>query len=375
MSRARRNSRTSDAAADGALQELLISTLPRGREDRRVARASPGRASSRPPAPIPDDLRHPPGQRARTRARGRSRSLRRRSGAAVIARDELTAFEALDFIDVSTKAPHLRRAGREPWRIPSHLVGDSQHPQGGVAALRRRRRAGLAPTSFEDVLLPGQHAPADRQHAAVAARSRRSWCGRARRRRTTSTALAGGDAVAAHIRVIATPTAAASAARRSVQHEISSPTRRYARPPVKIRPTRWWVLCHRGRHPVLMTFKTGVMNDGAITGMHVKTLATAPTACGSPARPTPARCDRDVSHPHLPLRGLPRLQNKLPWWEARPRRRGPRPEIQPDRSPSRSRSIPELRLRIVEQPDRRRITSASAPSASPSACRVTRAAD
>src|SRR5260370_315758 len=30
--------------------------------------------------------------------------------------------------------------------------------------------------------------------------------------------------------------------------------------------------CHRGRHPVLMKFKTGVKMDGAITGMHLQTL-------------------------------------------------------------------------------------------------------
>jgi len=30
--------------------------------------------------------------------------------------------------------------------------------------------------------------------------------------------------------------------------------------------------CHRGRHPVLMKFKTGVKKDGAITGMHLQTL-------------------------------------------------------------------------------------------------------
>jgi hypothetical protein len=43
--------------------------------------------------------------------------------------------------------------------------------------------------------------------------------------------------------------------------------------PVKICLTREEVFyCHRGRHPVLMTFKTGVKMDGTITGMHVKTL-------------------------------------------------------------------------------------------------------
>src|SRR2546423_249534 len=43
--------------------------------------------------------------------------------------------------------------------------------------------------------------------------------------------------------------------------------------PVKITLTREEVFyCHRGRHPTLMWVKTGVKQDGAITGMHFKSL-------------------------------------------------------------------------------------------------------
>src|SRR5258706_599435 len=43
--------------------------------------------------------------------------------------------------------------------------------------------------------------------------------------------------------------------------------------PVKIALTREEVFyCHRGRHPVLMRFKTGVKDDGTITAMHLKTF-------------------------------------------------------------------------------------------------------
>jgi len=43
--------------------------------------------------------------------------------------------------------------------------------------------------------------------------------------------------------------------------------------PVKITLTREEVFyCHRGRHPVLMWVKSGVTKDGAITGMHFKSL-------------------------------------------------------------------------------------------------------
>jgi len=43
--------------------------------------------------------------------------------------------------------------------------------------------------------------------------------------------------------------------------------------PIKITLTREEVFyCHRGRHPTLMWVKTGVKKDGAITGMHFKSL-------------------------------------------------------------------------------------------------------
>jgi len=43
--------------------------------------------------------------------------------------------------------------------------------------------------------------------------------------------------------------------------------------PIKITLTREEVFyCHRGRHPTLMWVKTGVKRDGAITGMHFKSL-------------------------------------------------------------------------------------------------------
>src|SRR5256884_2593144 len=43
--------------------------------------------------------------------------------------------------------------------------------------------------------------------------------------------------------------------------------------PVKITLAREEVFyCHRGRHPTLMWVKTGVKKDGAITGMHFKSL-------------------------------------------------------------------------------------------------------
>jgi len=43
--------------------------------------------------------------------------------------------------------------------------------------------------------------------------------------------------------------------------------------PVKICLTREEVFyCHRGRHPVLMCFRTGVSNEGKLIGMHLQTM-------------------------------------------------------------------------------------------------------
>src|SRR5207245_5378887 len=80
---------------------------------------------------------------------------------------------------------------------------------------------------------------------------------------------------AAHIRVIATPNGGGFGGKSDpFNHEIivAGAALRLDRP-VKICLTREEVFyCHRGRHPALMRFRTGVTRDGAITAMHVKTL-------------------------------------------------------------------------------------------------------
>ncbi|HMG21642.1 MAG TPA: molybdopterin cofactor-binding domain-containing protein, partial [Kofleriaceae bacterium] len=80
---------------------------------------------------------------------------------------------------------------------------------------------------------------------------------------------------AAHIRVIATPNGGGFGGKSDpFNHEIVvAKLAMITGRPVKITLTREEVFyCHRGRHPVLMRFKTGVKMDGTITGMHVKTL-------------------------------------------------------------------------------------------------------
>src|SRR6266508_1817910 len=83
------------------------------------------------------------------------------------------------------------------------------------------------------------------------------------------------ELAASHIRVIATPNGGGFGGKSDpFNHEVVVAK---AAPlldrPVQICLTREEVFyCHRGRHPVLMRFKTGVKHDGTITGMHVKTI-------------------------------------------------------------------------------------------------------
>ncbi len=80
---------------------------------------------------------------------------------------------------------------------------------------------------------------------------------------------------AAHIRVIATPNGGGFGGKSDpFNHEIvvALAAIRTGRP-VKICLTREEVFyCHRGRHPVLMRFRTGVKNDGSLVGMELDTL-------------------------------------------------------------------------------------------------------
>src|SRR6266851_4645708 len=80
---------------------------------------------------------------------------------------------------------------------------------------------------------------------------------------------------ASHIRVIATPNGGGFGGKSDpFNHEIVvAKAALLLDRPVKICLTREEVFyCHRGRHPVLMNFKTGVKKDGTITAMHLQTL-------------------------------------------------------------------------------------------------------
>jgi CO/xanthine dehydrogenase Mo-binding subunit len=79
----------------------------------------------------------------------------------------------------------------------------------------------------------------------------------------------------AHVRVVATPNGGGFGGKSDpFNHEVVvCKAALLLDRPVKICLTREEVFyCHRGRHPVLMRFETGVKQDGTITGMRVQTV-------------------------------------------------------------------------------------------------------
>ncbi|MGB8435311.1 MAG: xanthine dehydrogenase family protein molybdopterin-binding subunit, partial [Burkholderiales bacterium] len=205
--------------------------------------------------------------------------------AAVIARDEQTAAEALDLIDVkyqqlktiatpeealATSEPRIHDYGERGniHRIQSYEFGDVEE------ALAKSDHV------FEDLFFfeGNTHLPIE-QHAAVAAVDADGkltlWSSTQvphYLHRALSRAL---QFPAAHIRVIACPNGGGFGGKCDLHnHEIvvSRAAMRLGRP-VKICLTREEVFyMHRGRHPVLMKMRTGVTKDGKLTGMSVQTL-------------------------------------------------------------------------------------------------------
>jgi 4-hydroxybenzoyl-CoA reductase alpha subunit len=205
--------------------------------------------------------------------------------AAVIAREELTAFEALGLIDVEYEVlptiadPEEALATPEP-RI--HDYGDEGNIHKRVALEFGDVERGFAEADevFEDTFFyqGSTHLPIE-EHASVAIKDGEGkltiWS-------STQTPHYLHRALAkvlqippAHIRVIATPNGGGFGGKSDpFNHEIVvSKAALLLDRPVKICLTREEVFyCHRGRHPVLMKFKTGVKKDGTITAMDLQTL-------------------------------------------------------------------------------------------------------
>jgi 4-hydroxybenzoyl-CoA reductase alpha subunit len=205
--------------------------------------------------------------------------------AAVIAREELTAFEALDLIDVDYEIlatisdPEEALATPEP-RIHDYGEEGNIHKRVALEFGDVEKSFAEADEIFEDTFFyqGSTHLPIE-QHAAVAIKDPDGkltiWS-------STQTPHYLHRALAkvlnmppAHIRVSATPNGGGFGGKSDpFNHEIvvAKATLLLDRP-VKICLTREEVFyCHRGRHPVLMKFKTGVKKDGTITGMHLQTL-------------------------------------------------------------------------------------------------------
>jgi len=205
--------------------------------------------------------------------------------AAVIAREELTAFEALDLIDVEYEIlatisnPEEALATPEP-RIHEYGEEGNIHKRVALEFGDVEKSFAEADEIFEDTFFyqGSTHLPIE-QHAAVATKDPDGkltiWS-------STQTPHYLHRALAkvlqmppAHIRVSATPNGGGFGGKSDpFNHEIVvAKAALLLDRPVKICLTREEVFyCHRGRHPVLMKFKTGVKKDGAITGMHLQTL-------------------------------------------------------------------------------------------------------
>ena len=291
--------------------------------------------------------------------------------AAVVAREELTAFETLDLIDVdyeilpTISSPEEALATPEP---PIHEYGEEGNIHKQVALEFGDVEQGFSEADeiFEDTFFcqGNTHLPIE-QHASVAIKDPDGkltiWS-------STQTPHYLHRALAkvlemppAHIRVIATPNGGAFGGKSDpFNHEIVvAKAALVLDRPVKICLTREEVFyCHRGRHPVLMKFKTGVKRNGTITGVHLQTLIDGGAYGSYGVASTYYAGALQTTTYHIPryrYEGCRTFTNKPPCGPKRGHGT-PQPrfgqEVQLDRIAEKLRIDPaELRLRIVEAPN------------------------
>jgi len=205
--------------------------------------------------------------------------------AAVIARDEATANDALDAIQVDYELLPTIGSPDESLTTPEpriHDYGDVGNIHKLVALEFGDVDEALAGADhvFEDVFFfeGNTHLPLE-QHACVAAKDPD---GKLVIYSSTQTphylhrALAKAlELPAARIRVIATPNGGGFGGKSDpFNHEVVAARAAWILDrPVKFCLTREEVFyCHRGRHPVLMRYRTGVSKDGRIVGVDLQTL-------------------------------------------------------------------------------------------------------
>jgi 4-hydroxybenzoyl-CoA reductase subunit alpha len=205
--------------------------------------------------------------------------------AAVIARDEATAAAAADLVQVEYEplrtfaSPADSLAHPEP-RI--HEYGDTGNVHKAVALQFGDVDAAIAGADhvFDDVFFfeGSTHLPIE-QHAAVAATDPDGklviWSSTQTPHYLHRALAKALKMPAAHIRVIATPNGGGFGGKSDpFNHEIVvAKAAMLLDRPVKICLSREEVFyCHRGRHPVLMRFRTGVTREGRLTGVDLQTL-------------------------------------------------------------------------------------------------------
>jgi 4-hydroxybenzoyl-CoA reductase subunit alpha len=205
--------------------------------------------------------------------------------AAVIARDEQTAAEALELIKVKYRALPTIATPQEALATPGPRIHDYGE-QGNIHRLQAYEFGdvdeALAKSDhvFEDVFFyEGNTHLAMEQQASVAVPEGEgglmlysSTQNPHYLHRQLARAL---QVPASRIRVVATPNGGGFGGKCDpANHEfvVSKAALALGRP-VKICLTREEVFyMHRGRHPVLMKFRTGVTKDGRLTGLHLQTL-------------------------------------------------------------------------------------------------------
>jgi len=292
--------------------------------------------------------------------------------AAVIAREELTAFEALDLIDVryeiltTISNPQQALETPEP-RIHDYAEEGNIHKRIALEFGNVEEGFAEADEIFEDAFFyEGSTHLAIEQHAALATKDPEGkltiWS-------CTQTPHYLHRALAkvlemppAHIRVIATPNGGGFGGKSEpFPHEmIVAKAALLLDRPVKICLTREEVFyCHRGRHPVLMKFKTGVKKDGSITAMQLQTLVdggaygsygVASTFYTGALQTTTYRIPRYRFQACRTFTNKPPCGPKRGHGTVQPRFGQ---EIQLDKIAEKLRIDPaELRLRIVESPNR-----------------------
>jgi 4-hydroxybenzoyl-CoA reductase subunit alpha len=205
--------------------------------------------------------------------------------AAVAAIDEDVAFDAMNLIEVEYEPLNTISSIDEAILIDEpriHDYGDSGNVHKKVSLEFGNVEDGFAEADLirEDVFFyeGNTHLPME-QHAAVAhydSDNKITLWSSTQTPHYVHRALAKVlELPASHIRVIATPNGGGFGGKSDpFNHEVAvCKLAMITGRPVKVTLTREEVFyCHRGRHPVLMKFKTGVKKDGAITGMHFQSF-------------------------------------------------------------------------------------------------------